>query len=107
MEDWTMTRTGLLGVAAAALFTGNGAWAMAGTRPGAEASPVAVVGGVAIGPAQLDDLARGQLAPLRTQEYEIKRKVLDQHVEKLLLEQEAAARNVPRRCVHSSAIRKR
>src|SRR5438270_10844069 len=48
--------------------------------------PVAVVGGQPIYDEELAPVVEGQLAPLRTQEYEIKRKALDNLIEQKMLE---------------------
>jgi protein-disulfide isomerase len=69
-----------------------GAPAHAGEVRKASADAVAVVGGVTVDRAQLEELAQQPLARLRSQEYDIRKRVLDQHVERVLLEQEAAAR---------------
>src|SRR6267154_2233593 len=48
--------------------------------------PVATVGGQPISDEELAAAAEGQLQPLRTQEYEIKRKALDNLIEQKMLE---------------------
>jgi protein-disulfide isomerase len=53
---------------------------------------LAQVGTVAVSAAQVDELAKDRLARLRSEEYKIKRQVLDQEIERLLLEAEAKAR---------------
>jgi protein-disulfide isomerase len=88
-----MSRASVVGLAAVALLAGTGPGAAAGGGAKAE-TPVAVVGSVSIGSAQLDELARDQLARVRAEEYNVRKRVLDQQVEKLLLEQEAASRKV-------------
>ena len=51
--------------------------------------PLATVGGNSIYEDDLDSAVQGQLLPLRTQEYEIKRKALDSLIEQKLLEDAA------------------
>jgi protein-disulfide isomerase len=87
-----MKRVGISGGSAIVLLAAS--WLSAGGVAGAkdEADAVAVVGGVSVGRGRLDELAGERLASLRAQEYEIKRRVLDEEVERLLLEQEGARR---------------
>src|SRR5216684_567861 len=51
--------------------------------------PVAMVGGEPISDEELASFVEGQLQPLRTQEYEIKRKALDNLIEQKMLEDAA------------------
>ena len=85
-----MTKQSMAMAAGWLLFAGTTG---ADDRP-APADAVAVVGGVTVDRAQLEELARQPLARVRSQEYDIRKRVLDQHVEQLLLEQEAAARKL-------------
>lgn len=57
-------------------------------------APAAMVNGRAISQAELDTKAQGRLLPLQTQEYSLKRQVLDDAIDQILLEQEAARRGV-------------
>jgi protein-disulfide isomerase len=88
-----MRRTGTYVVMVAMLLALKTTTAIAG-QPGPEGDAVAVIGGVTISRAQLDELSREPLSRLRSQQYEIEKRVLDQHVERLLFEQEAAERKL-------------
>lgn len=55
---------------------------------------VATIGGQSISEQELSSSAEGQLQPLRSQEYEIKRKALDDLIEQKLLESAAKAKGV-------------
>jgi len=56
--------------------------------------PAAMVNGRAISQAELEAKAQGRLISLKTQEYSLKRQALDDAVDQILLEQEAARRGV-------------
>jgi protein-disulfide isomerase len=87
MDNRSRTRAVLAALALAAPVA-------AAEDPAPAPDAVAVVGGAIVGRAQLEELAQQPLARLRSQEYDIRKRVLDQHVERLLLEQEAAARKL-------------
>jgi protein-disulfide isomerase len=84
--------TEMAALAAACLALGGLPAGAGEDRTAKAVDAVAVVGGVTVGRAQLEELAQQPLARVRSQEYDIRKRVLDQHVERLLLEQEAAAR---------------
>jgi len=52
-------------------------------------SPAAMVDGQSISRASLEAKAQNRLAQIRAQEYEVKRQVLDEAVDQVLLEEEA------------------
>lgn len=58
--------------------------------------PVATVAGETIYDDDLAPRAQGQLLPLRRQEYEIKKRVLDSLIEEKLLEAEAKKKGIPK-----------
>jgi Thioredoxin len=55
---------------------------------------VAIISGTPIRAAKLDELIGNQLLRLETEEYNVRRRVLDEHIATLLLEAEAARRRV-------------
>lgn len=55
---------------------------------------MAVVGDTTVTVAELDALASERLARLRNEEYTIRKQVLEEHITRLLLEKEAAARHI-------------
>lgn len=57
-------------------------------------TPAAVVNGRAISQAELEAKAQARLVPLQTQEYTLKRQALEDAIDQILLEQEAARRAV-------------
>jgi protein-disulfide isomerase len=57
-------------------------------------TPAAVVNGRAISKAELEAKAQARLVPLQAQEYALKRQLLDDVIDQMLLEQEAARRGV-------------
>jgi protein-disulfide isomerase len=68
--------------------------ARAGGAPAAADAVAAEVEGVSITVAQVDEKARGSLATVRQQEYEARRRALEQLVDERLLEREAGARSL-------------
>src|SRR2546422_8957518 len=78
----------------AACCTGAYAEAQKLARSAALDQTVAVVGGAPVVATKLDELVGNQLIRPRTEEYNIRRRVLEDHITALLLEGEAAARKI-------------
>jgi predicted DsbA family dithiol-disulfide isomerase len=57
-------------------------------------SPAAIVDGRNISLAALEAKAQGRLVPIQAQEYDVRRQVLDEAVDQILLEEEAARRGI-------------
>jgi len=58
------------------------------------ASPMAVIGNVSVSSTELDALVGNKLARLRTEEYNVRRRVLEDRIATVLLEREAKARGI-------------
>ncbi len=74
-------------------------WSAAGAAgqdvtSGPSPDTVALIGETAVTAAQLDELAGVRLARLRSEEYTIRKQVLDEYIAKTLLEREAKARGI-------------
>lgn len=64
------------------------------SRPAPAAGVVATIGDKTITESELEELAKDRLARLRSEEYQIKRQVLEEYITRRLMEQEAKARGV-------------
>src|SRR5262245_55063500 len=82
-----------------ALITGVSTMALAqGAAPASDAKPISnaapIVDGRVISESELEDAMRTRLISLRSQEYTLKRQWLDDTIDQILLQKEAARRSI-------------